>query len=99
MGMRDYCCVYYPSPWKHPPRGCGCWSPRAAQASAGSLRRPSDHGARVHVCDIDGEALKVLPKEMTRTVADVAKPPDVDRLFSDVERKLGGLDVLVHNAG
>ncbi len=59
----------------------------------------ADHGARVHVCDIDGEALKVLPKEMTRTVADVAKPPDVDRLFSDVERKLGGLDVLVNNAG
>ncbi len=59
----------------------------------------ADHGARVHVCDIDGEALKVLPKEMTRTVADVAKLPDVDRLFSDVERKLGGLDVLVNNAG
>ena len=59
----------------------------------------SDHGGRVHVCDIDGEALKVLPKEMTRTVADVAKLPDVDRLFSDVERKLGGLDVLVNNAG
>jgi len=59
----------------------------------------ADHGARVHVCDIDGEALKVLPKEMTRTVADVAKLADVDRLFSDVERKLGGLDVLVNNAG
>jgi len=59
----------------------------------------ADHGARVHVCDIDGEALKVLPKEMMRTVADVAKLPDVDRLFSDVERKLGGLDVLVNNAG
>jgi len=59
----------------------------------------ADHGARVHVCDIDGEALKVLPKEMTRTVADVAKLAEVDRLFSDVERKLGGLDVLVNNAG
>jgi NAD(P)-dependent dehydrogenase (short-subunit alcohol dehydrogenase family) len=58
-----------------------------------------EHGARVHVCDIDEKALKVLPKEMTRTVADVAKLPDVDRLFSDVERKLAGLDVLVNNAG
>ena len=29
----------------------------------------------------------------------MAKLPDVDRLFSDVERKLGGLDVLVNNAG
>src|SRR5207247_8776704 len=59
----------------------------------------ADHGARVHVCDIDGEALKVLPKEMTRTVADVAKLPDVYRLYSDLERKLGGLNVLVNNAG
>src|SRR5438046_4793382 len=33
------------------------------------------------------------------TVADVAKLADVERLFSDVERRLGGLDVLVNNAG
>jgi len=58
-----------------------------------------DHGARVHVCDIDEKGLKTLPKEMTRTVVDVAKLADVERLFGDVERKLGGLDVLVNNAG
>jgi len=56
-----------------------------------------DHGARVHVCDVDEKALR--QSSIPYTVADVAKLPDVDRLFSDVERKLGGLDVLVNNAG
>ena len=56
-----------------------------------------DHGARVHVCDVDEKALRQA--NLPYTVADVAKLPDVDRLFSDVERKLGGLDVLVNNAG
>jgi len=57
----------------------------------------ADHGARVHVCDVDEKALRQA--NLPYTVADVAKLPDVDRLFSDVERKLGGLDVLVNNAG
>jgi NAD(P)-dependent dehydrogenase (short-subunit alcohol dehydrogenase family) len=58
-----------------------------------------DHGARVHVCDVDEKALQKLPQTITRTVADVAKLADVDRLFEDVKRHLGGLDVLVNNAG
>jgi len=57
----------------------------------------ADHGARVHVCDVDEKALRQA--NLPYTVADVAKLPDVDRLFSDVERKLAGLDVLVNNAG
>ncbi len=57
----------------------------------------ADHGARVHVCDVDEKALG--QGNLPYTVADVAKLADVDRLFSDVERKLGGLDVLVNNAG
>ena len=57
----------------------------------------ADHGARVHVCDVDEKALRQA--NLPYTVADVAKLADVDRLFSDVERKLGGLDVLVNNAG
>jgi NAD(P)-dependent dehydrogenase (short-subunit alcohol dehydrogenase family) len=56
-----------------------------------------DHGARVHVCDVDEKALR--GSKLPYTVADVAKLPDVERLFSDVERKLAGLDVLVNNAG
>ncbi len=61
-----------------------------------------EHGARVHICDIDTRALADAKQSLptvTQTVADVAKPADVDRLFADAERALGGLDVLVNNAG
>ena len=61
-----------------------------------------EHGARVHICDVDESALAVMRKEnpgITQTVADVAKLADVDRLFEDVKKNLGGLDVLVNNAG
>ncbi|MCX7891908.1 MAG: SDR family oxidoreductase [Burkholderiales bacterium] len=61
-----------------------------------------EHGARVHVCDIDAGALaqmRALAPSITQTVADVASLADVDRLFDDVARHLGGLDVLVNNAG
>jgi NAD(P)-dependent dehydrogenase (short-subunit alcohol dehydrogenase family) len=57
----------------------------------------ADHGAGVHVCDVDEKALK--RGNIPYTVADVAKLADVDRLFDDVKRTLGGLDVLVNNAG
>jgi NAD(P)-dependent dehydrogenase (short-subunit alcohol dehydrogenase family) len=60
------------------------------------------HGARVHICDVDRRALEeaqsLLP-QVTQSVADVANPAEVDRLFGDVKRVLGGLDVLVNNAG
>ncbi len=58
-----------------------------------------DSGARVHVCDVDEHALKALPARITHSRADVANLADVDRLFHDVQRQLGGLDVLVNNAG
>ncbi len=61
-----------------------------------------DHGARVHICDIDtnalAEAKRALPG-ITQSRADVASVADVDRLFDEVKRELGGLDVLVNNAG
>ncbi|MGQ0650813.1 MAG: SDR family oxidoreductase [Betaproteobacteria bacterium] len=57
-----------------------------------------EHGARVHICDVDAAALQEC-KDVTTTLADVAKLDDVERLFADVERALGGLDVLVNNAG
>ncbi len=49
-------------------------------------------GARVFSCDID-------PKSGADTVADVAKPADVERLFDEAIKALGGLDVMVNNAG
>lgn len=59
----------------------------------------AQHGARVQVCDIDDKALAALPKEIFRMRADVAKLADVDRLFDEVRKNLGGLDVLINNAG
>jgi NAD(P)-dependent dehydrogenase (short-subunit alcohol dehydrogenase family) len=64
--------------------------------------RFADAGARVHVCDVDGEALASFLAErpqITGTMADVAERADVDRLFDAVREALGGLDVLVSNAG
>lgn len=61
-----------------------------------------EHGARVHVCDVDRKALEACRRELpaaTQSVADVSKLDDVERLFADVKRELGGLDVLVNNAG
>lgn len=58
-----------------------------------------DNGARVHICDVDDRALAAVPEKITRTLADVANLADVDRLFDEVKRHLGGLDVLVNNAG
>jgi NAD(P)-dependent dehydrogenase (short-subunit alcohol dehydrogenase family) len=59
-------------------------------------------GARVHICDIDDKALKEmsdLAPEVTQSRADVSSVADVARLFHDAKQRLGGLDVLVNNAG
>jgi NAD(P)-dependent dehydrogenase (short-subunit alcohol dehydrogenase family) len=62
----------------------------------------SEHGAKVHICDVDEKALASTKKQLpavTQTVADVSRLDDVDRLFADVKKFLGGLDVLINNAG
>ena len=59
-------------------------------------------GARVHCCDVDDAALATLAQttpEITQSKVDVSEPDAVDRLFEDVSQTLGGLDVLVNNAG
>lgn len=59
-------------------------------------------GAHVHVCDVDRAALDRLATSapgITSSMADAASERDVDLVFDDVRGTLGGLDVLVNNAG
>ena len=59
-------------------------------------------GARVHICDVVQTAIDDTVKAFpgtTATLADVSNLKDVDRLFADVKKNLGGLDCLVNNAG
>jgi NAD(P)-dependent dehydrogenase (short-subunit alcohol dehydrogenase family) len=59
-------------------------------------------GARVHACDVDRDALKAVPSSdprLTTSYGDVADRADMTRVFEDALGTLGGLDVLVNNAG
>jgi NAD(P)-dependent dehydrogenase (short-subunit alcohol dehydrogenase family) len=71
----------------------------AAGIGLATARTFRDAGARVFVCDIDDKALGALDKDIGRTKADVSSRTDVDRLFEEARKALGGLDVLVNNAG
>jgi NAD(P)-dependent dehydrogenase (short-subunit alcohol dehydrogenase family) len=59
-------------------------------------------GARVLICDVRAECLERLAKELPEVhscIADVSREADVAAMFELVDQKLGGLDVLVNNAG
>ena len=59
-------------------------------------------GARVHICDIDEKRLEACRDtwpDVGTTVADVSQRAQVDVLFDEATASLGGLDVLVNNAG
>ncbi len=59
-------------------------------------------GARVHVCDVSRDRVAELARELPGvgfTQADVAVPAEVEWLFQDLAAHLGGLDVLINNAG
>src|SRR5438552_9129616 len=61
-----------------------------------------EHGARVFVCDVSEPALAELSSiepKLGTVLADVGDPAAVDRLFETALSGLGGLDVLVNNAG
>lgn len=59
-------------------------------------------GARVHVCDVDASACAALAMsdpDIGVTPCDVADRGAVSAFFERATRDLGGLDVLVNNAG
>jgi NAD(P)-dependent dehydrogenase (short-subunit alcohol dehydrogenase family) len=76
-------------------------------AGAGGIGRVAletfiEAGAEVFVCDVDDEALNEVRTSfgyVGAIKADVADPDDVDRLFDTALERLGGLDILLNNAG
>ncbi len=59
-------------------------------------------GARVHLCDVDEAALAALRKSdpaLTSSRCDVSDRAAVAAMFDDATAALGGLDVMVNNAG
>jgi len=58
-------------------------------------------GARVHICDVTQSAIDetVGALGVTATLCDVSNLQQVDQLFADAQEHLGGLDVMINNAG
>src|SRR6187455_2423353 len=59
-------------------------------------------GAKVHTCDVDEMALSALTASdgaIGWSHCDVSDRTAVNKLFTEATDKLGGLDVLVNNAG
>ncbi|MGB8893451.1 MAG: SDR family oxidoreductase [Pseudolabrys sp.] len=59
-------------------------------------------GAKVFVCDIDGKALAAITKEIPSIIArrcDMASRAEIERMVPEAVTALGGLDVLINNAG
>ncbi|MBM3519857.1 MAG: SDR family oxidoreductase [Alphaproteobacteria bacterium] len=59
-------------------------------------------GARVHICDVNEQALARFREEFPEIAAshvNVRNEGEVDSWFDDALEDLGGLDVLVNNAG
>jgi len=65
------------------------------------VRRFLDAGHRVHVADVDSGALAAVcgELEVTGSCVDVGSSEDVARLAEQAKAALGGIDVLVNNAG
>src|SRR5471032_162023 len=61
-----------------------------------------DVGANVYICDVDPAAIdraKIAHPQLHVGVADVSDLAQVDRIIDDARAKLGGLDLLINNAG
>ena len=74
----------------------------AAGIGLATARAFRDAGAKVEICDTDAEALAALAQsdpDIGASQADVAEPDEVARFFEAAIGRLGGLEVLVNNAG
>ncbi|MGB7617886.1 MAG: SDR family oxidoreductase, partial [Pseudolabrys sp.] len=72
--------------------GIGCEFARAFTAN----------GAKVFVCDVDDKAIAAIAKEIPGLLVrrcDMASRPEIERMVPDAVAALGGLDVLINNAG
>jgi NAD(P)-dependent dehydrogenase (short-subunit alcohol dehydrogenase family) len=59
-------------------------------------------GAKVFICDIDTKSLDALAKEISGLAAkpcDMSQRAEIERMVPDAVAALGGLDVLINNAG
>ena len=62
----------------------------------------AQHGAHIQICDIDKHTLKECQREnpdFVTTLCDVAVENQVHHMFEVMEKHLGGLDILINNAG
>src|SRR5712672_1326648 len=68
-----------------------------------TAKRLQEEGARVAISGRSkktlDEAVKTIGNGVVAVQSDVAKLTDVDKLFAEVSRKLGKIDVLFVNAG
>ncbi len=74
----------------------------AAGIGATIARAFAETGAKVHVCDVDREAVAQIGRSnpaITATCADVVNATQIEAVFDTQKELFGGLDVLVNNAG
>jgi len=75
----------------------------ASGIGAATARRFLDEGSRVVVLDVSADGCDRIAAELPdlagALVADVSDPGDVEAAFLSLDAMLGGIDVLVNNAG
>ena len=71
----------------------------AAGIGRGVVEAFVEEGARAYACDVDAAGLATLPAGVGHCVADVADRAQVAEMVAAAAHHLGGLDVLVNNAG
>src|ERR1700682_4206267 len=68
-----------------------------------AAKRLQEEGARVAIAGRSkktlDEAVKTIGNGVLAVQADVAKLADIDKLYAEVSRKLGNIDILLVNAG